>query len=80
VHPQNSRKSEEWTRVVSQAEADRVNICQVLKAKGLFGTLYSVYSLILSEFKAFLQNSAAREPASADPTAQVEGELREQQR
>jgi hypothetical protein len=54
----------------------------VLEGKRLFGALYGVYSITLSELKPVLQDTAVKKrppvATTAAPTAQENGEFREQ--
>jgi hypothetical protein len=55
--PASVGESEDWQRVVNNAQIDRESYCNVLKGKQ-FSTLYGLYTVTLNELKSVLQLSA----------------------
>jgi hypothetical protein len=55
--PASVGKSEDWQRVVNNAQIDRESYCNVLKGKQ-FSALYGLYTVTFNELKSVLQLSA----------------------
>jgi hypothetical protein len=51
-------ESSEWMTIVSSAEENRADFCEILVGKPLFSSLYSIYTLTLNELKAVLKVNA----------------------
>jgi hypothetical protein len=56
--PASVGESEDWQRVVNNAQLYRESYCNVLKGKQLFSALYGLYTTTLNELKSVLQTSA----------------------
>jgi len=63
-------RSKEWTKIVEEAEASRISLCDLLEGETLFSALYGVYSLALTDLKKILQNS--KKEKRADPVQKSE--------
>jgi hypothetical protein len=55
--PASMGESEQWSSIVSTAEENRQNFCEVLNGKNLFNTLHGTYTVDLHELKAVLKAS-----------------------
>jgi hypothetical protein len=55
--PASVGESEQCSSIVSTAEENRQNFCQVLNGKNLFSALYVTYTVALDELKAVLKKS-----------------------